>query len=432
MAKRLTAIGVENAKPRAKRVEISDAGCKGLYLVIQPSGSKSWAVRYRFAGKPCKLTLGPALVLERGEAEPGEPAIDGALTLAAARKLAADALYKVKQGIEPATEKRSRIEAARDAATTRAADTVENLATQFVERYAKVKNRSWQQVEAIFRREILPQWKGRTVHEITTEHVEDLIDAIAADRPIMANRTLAALRKFFGWMGGRSKGGRKAVLKARLRTAPCLGVEAPGQERSRDRVLTNDEIKAIWCACDEEGEPFGPFLKALLLTGQRRGELAGMRRNEIDLDRREWSLPGTRTKNKKPHIVPLSHQAIQTIEAVTTMAGGYVFTTTGEGGVRAFSKVKRRIDRRINPVTPWVLHDIRRTVATGMADIGIQPHIVEAVLNHVSGHRAGVAGTYNRAIYASEKAEALQRWADHVEGLVSSKPANLATIGGHR
>jgi integrase len=417
MAKGLTAKQVENIKPRATRVELPDAGCRGLYLVVQPSGARSWAVRYRYGGTPRKLTLAP---------EPGAPP----LTLAAARRMAADALHRVEQGIDPAREKRHKIEAAHAAAATRAADTVEAMAAQFIERYAKVKNRSWRQVEAIFRREVLPGWGGRSVHDISRDDVEDLIDGIAAKHPIAANRCLSALRRFFGWMAGRSKGGRKAEMKSRLRTAPCLGVEAPGVEKSRDRFLTDAEIVQFWHAAEAESEPFGPFLKLLLLTGQRRGEVAGMRRDELDLDKRTWSLPGSRTKNGRPHLVPLSDQVLSIITAVTPIGCDYSFTFTGDVPIATLSDCKRRLDKRMKPATRWCMHDLRRTCATGMADIGVQPHIIEAVLNHASGHKSGVAGTYNRSTYAAEKAEALQRWADHVEALVAGRPAKVVPLRG--
>ena len=140
-----------------------------------------------------------------------------------------------------------------------------------------------------------------------------------------------------------------------------------------------------------------------MLTGQRRGEVAGMRRDEIDLDKALWSMPGTRTKNGRPHVIPLCNQAVAILRGMTQVESDYVFTATADRAITAFVKVKKRLDLRM-PATPaWTLHDIRRTCATGMADIGIQPHIIEAVLNHVSGHRAGVAGVYNRAAYAAKR-----------------------------
>ena len=303
-------------------------------------------------------------------------------------------------------------------------------------------NRTWARTKAYFDNEVLPRWRGKSVHEVTTENVEDLIDAIAEDRPIAANRVLAAVRKWFAWMGGKYKGGKKAALKSRLRTAPCLGIEAPGEEKRRDRVLTGGEIKALWNACGEPsddrsggiGEPFGSFAKILLLTAQRRAEVAGMRWSEIDMDKSVWTIPGERTKNKLPHAVPLSAQASSIIEAVTRIdKSDFVFTTTGDSGLGGFSRAKERIDRKMKATKPWTFHDLRRTASTNIGDIGVQPHIVEAVLNHISGHRAGVAGTYNRAAYAAEKADALQRWADHVEWLVTGRPGGKVTpIGSNR
>jgi Arm DNA-binding domain len=190
-----TAIAVANAKQARDRAgdfirtELPDRGCKGLYLVIQPGGAKSWAVRYRFNGKSRKLTLGPALVLERGETEPGgDPTIDGSLTLAAARILASDALRTVGQGTDPAKQKQQEKADTRMVQAKLAGDTVENLKVQFIERHAKRQNRSWKQTEWIFNKLVLPAWKGRTVHEITKRDVIDLVEGIERDRPILANR----------------------------------------------------------------------------------------------------------------------------------------------------------------------------------------------------------------------------------------------------
>jgi hypothetical protein len=261
MAKGLTAKQVENFKPRATRVELPDAGCRGLYLIIQPSGARSWAVRFRYSGKPRKLTLEP---------EPGAPP----LTLAAARRLAADALHRVEQGADPAEQKK-REKAGTEAVQAKlAADTVENLKVQFIERHAKRQNRSWKQTERIFDQLVLPAWRGRTVHEITKRDIIGLIEGIEQDRPILANRVLAAVRKWFNWLAARD------IVKA----SPCAGVAPPAKEKARDRHLTDGEIRALWAACGKGepdgaggiGEPFGSFVRLLLLTGQRRSEVAGM------------------------------------------------------------------------------------------------------------------------------------------------------------
>jgi integrase len=410
---KLTQLTVENIRPGAARIEVPDSRCSGLYLVIQSSGAKSWAVRYRITGKPRKLTLDPA---------PG----GALLTLAAAHKAAADALAKVAEGIDPAEQKRIRRETGIEAAASRAHDTVERLVDAFIERYCKPRNRSWKATEGYFRREVLPAWRGKSVHEIEREDVEDLVDRIAEDgRPVMANRVLAAVRKFFSWLIGPGR----SSLHSRLKTGnPAAGIEPPAHETRRDRVLTNAEIVSLWKALDAEGGPFAQLVRVMLLTGQRRGEVAGMSRSEVDFDNRLWTMPSVRTKNRLPHVVPLSDQVASILLSMHEIAGSYMFTISGRKPVANFYQPKARLDKRMKPATPWTLHDLRRTCATGLGDIGVQPHIIEAALNHVSGHKRGVAGTYNRSAYAKEKTEALQRWADHVEGLVTSNPAKVVPL----
>jgi integrase len=411
MAKRLTSIGIAGAKPRMvdgkpTRTEIADGGCAGLYLIVQPSGAKSWAARFRIGGVPKKLTLG------------GVPAI----TLAYARALAAAALKKVGQGIDPTVEKRRDKETGEAARAKLAADTVENLAAQFIEKYAKRQNRSWKQAERIFDKLVLPEWKGRTIHDITKRDVIDLVEAIEQDRPVLANRVLAHVRKFFNWL----------VARDAIKVNPCAGVAPPGKEVTRDRVLDESEIKALWLACDDldapgAAVPFGAIAKLLLLTGQRRSEVACMPWSELDIDKRMWSLPGERTKNGKPHNVPLSRQVLAIIETIPHIAGS-PFLFAMRRGFGSYTAAKRRIDERMPPTKHFTFHDLRRTCATGMADIGIAPHIIEACLNHLSGHKAGVAGIYNRSVYGADKADALQRWADHVELIVTGKPAKVIKL----
>jgi integrase len=194
-------------------------------------------------------------------------------------------------------------------------------------------------------------------------------------------------------------------------------------------VLTNSEIGDFWKAAEAVGDSATAILKLLLLSGCRLREVAEMRRDELSDDGVTWNLPGARTKNRKPHVVPLPPLARDILASVKLIEGcPYVFSTTGKSPVQGWSKIKDRLDVAMKPTTPWVLHDLRRTAATGMAELGIAPHIVEAVLNHVSGARAGVAGTYNRAAYAPEKKAALERWGDHVDALVSGRKANVVTL----
>jgi integrase len=402
MAKKLTPISIANVMPQQGRTEIPDGGCAGLYLVVQPSGVKSFAVRYRFHGRPRKLTLGTVRTL----------------SLADARAKAAAALRKLGQDIDPATEKRRDQETSGAAQRKAAVDTIEAQVTLFIERYAKQQNRSWRQAHRILERLVLPEWRGRSIHDITKRNVIELAESIAQDRPVLANRTLSHVRTFFNWL----------VARDALKTNPCTGVVPPGKETRRERVLDDSEIRALWAACNGVGTPFGVIAKLLLLTGQRRSEVACMPWSELDLGKAMWSLPGDRTKNGKPHTVPLSRQVVGIIEAISCVPSApLVFGIQNSFGGQ-YSVAKRRIDERMPPIGHWTLHDLRRTCATGMADIGIPPHIIEAVLNHISGHKAGVAGVYNLAVYATEKADALQRWADHIEQIVTGKPAKVIAL----
>lgn len=232
------------------------------------------------------------------------------------------------------------------------------------------------------------------------------------------------LSKLFGW----------ALQHRKIAANPSVGVYVPAAPKSRERVLTNTEIFWFWRATDKINPLFGAMLKLLLLTGARLREVAGMRRAELNEDGAIWLVPGTRTKNKRDHSVPLSSLTREILDGVRTVSGGpgYVFSTTGLTPISGFSKAKRRLDElmtssaKVNGVEipPWRLHDLRRTCATGMAEsppsgLGIAPHIVEACLNHVSGHKVGVAGIYNKAEYLPEKRVAFARWSAHVAASVN-------------
>lgn len=255
---------------------------------------------------------------------------------------------------------------------------------------------------------------------------------MARGSPTAANHFLAYVRKFFNWCAERDK----------VPLAPTAGVKPPAPPAKRDRALSLQELKEVWTALDamnadrKGGDVFATIVKILILTGQRREEVAGMKWDELkDLDGENpvWELPGDRTKNGMPHIVPLSSQAAALLKNTPRVGRSpFVFTTTGKTHVSGFGKAKERMDAAIaklhkkrgqsKPVPPFVLHDLRRTVSTLMhEDLRIQPHVVEAVLNHISGHRRGVAGTYNRAEYLAEKRAALTAWADFIDRLVATK-----------
>ena len=322
----------------------------------------------------------------------------------------------------------------------RAKSTFAAAARDFIEQYASKKTRRWRETARLLglaypltggeptpiKGGLCERWSDKPIAEIDGHDIHSLVDETRrsgapglerrSDGPTEARARvmLSCLSKMFGWL----------VQHRRVSQNPCKDVHRPEASRARDRVLTDAEIVKFWRATDAERKEFSALLKLLLLTGCRLNEVAGMTRAELSDDGATWNIPGARTKNKRPHVVPLAPLARK---MVGSGSEGFVFTTTGRSPVSGWSKIKRRLDEAMK-IPPWRLHDLRRTAATGMAEIGIAPHIVEAALNHISGAKAGVAGTYNRAAYAAEKRAALERWASHVQGLVSERPANVVKM----
>jgi len=414
MAKALTVKSIEALKADTLRREIPDGGLPGLYLVVQPSGAMSWAVRYRFGGKPRKHTIGAYPVYG----------------LADARKSAGIALRAVAEGRDPGDEKKL-------ARSIHGAEQnqIETILDDFLTRHVDVKNKASSAKESrrIIETEIKPKWKERQVQSITRREIISLLDDIN-DRgaPIMANRVLALLRKFFNW----------AIERDIITASPAVNVKAQGQETTRDRVLADDELRLVWKAAGSLGWPFGTMTQLLLLTGQRREEVAAASRTEFSLkgDQPMWTIPKERAKNGKEHHVPLAPAVVSILEAMPVIDGKkkLLLTTTGETPVSGFSKAKERLDAEMltiakkeaiergdDPeavvVTSWRIHDLRRTAASGMASLSIPVHVVEAVLNHKSGSIKGVAATYNRYSYADEKRRALSAWANMVAGIIGEE-----------
>jgi integrase len=408
VAKVITPLAVKAAKPKQQRYEIPDGGARGLYLVVQPSGTKSWAHRYVFAGERRKDTLGSV----------------HELSLGAARRLVAEARHQLEQGLDPAVQQRAQHAAVVEAAERQETDSVAALSALFIERHAK-KRRTWQQTEDTFRRLILPKWRGRTVHDIRRRDVIQLVEGIAVDRPYMANRTLATLSKFFGW----------CVARDIVEVSPASGIDAPGQEVARDRILSDDELRRLWqAACDPAEGPFGVLVRLLILTGQRRGEVSGMRFREIG-DDRIWRLPPPRTKNGKPHQVPLAPAAWDLIQSQLRLVGSdFVLTVDGKRPIVGFARAKRRLSAKAGITEDWRLHDLRRTCASGLQRLGVRAEVIERCLNHVSGIFRGVSGVYQRDPLIEETTTALERWSDHIEQLVAGKrePAKVVVLPRHK
>lgn len=462
MAKKaFTPVSIEAMKPDPKkRREVPDPALSGLYLVIQPTGAKGWAVRYRFADKPRKLTLGRWPVLG----------------LAEARKAASEALAKVEAGTDPGAEKtRAKVERKEAVAVAKAAEgglLVEKAAKMLADferrgvldfvaeaepeavaalrdaagtpnkvrtllgEYAKrhlFKLRSGAEVKRRLEVEVLPQWGDRDVREITRRDVRDLLDAVADTGHLTkANRLRLHMSGFFAWCVDRE------VIEAN----PVAGVKAPAKEVRRDRVLSEAEIRWFWQACEAVGQPWGPFAKVLLLTGQRRGEVLGMTAGEITGN--EWHLTAARTKNARPHVVQLSEPVRDLLTEVKAKGPARLyFTTTGETPLSGLHKGHARLAAAMEAVAEkehgepvqiprWTWHDLRRTAATRMAKLGTPAEVVEAALNHVSGKVAGVAGVYNHHSYDDEKRAALDAWGRYVLALVEGRPNNVVHLQGAR
>lgn len=406
---KLTAASVDKMQPIERRQEISDSICTGLYLVIQPTGKKGWQVRYRHAGVHRRMSLGAYPVL----------------SLAEARQRARDALAAAAGGRDPAEElrvaKAPRLEDDRDK--------IKTLIALYHKRHLS-KLKSGELVRRELDRFVVAAWGERDIGTISKRDIIDLLDGITdSGRAVTANRIRAYLNKFLNW----------AVERDILPANPALGVKPVAKEASRDRVLTDDEIRWFWQACEAEGFPWGLLGKALLLTGQRLNEVAQITKGEIKGD--TWHLTASRTKNARAHDVPLSNAVRDVLGAVDRLDGpaGYLFTTTGNSPVSGFFKARAQLaaameriaaEERGEPVDipRWTFHDLRRTCATGLARHGIAVRVTEAVLNHVSGSGAGIVGVYQRHDYADEKRQALDAWGAFVTQLNIGSAENVVRL----
>ena len=358
----------------------------GFGIRIRASGARSWIYQYKVAGRTRRLVLGTV----------------DAIKPAKAREIAGDLHAQVRLGGDPSAQKREKIR--------QASNTFGTLTERFLEQYRGARPRTRTEIERYLKKSAAPL-HAMPVDSITLRDVASLLGKIdTAAGAVTANRARAALSSCFAW----------AMREGLASSNPVIGTNTR-QEQPRDRVLSSDELGRVWRAVGND--PFGAIVKLLILTGQRRSEIGDLLWSEVDFANctperpyAEIRLSAARTKNKRPHVIPLAPTARALLDGL--------YGASRPKDERVFSVPrwnlrKDELDKR-SGVADWVLHDIRRSVATGMADIGIQPHIIEAVLNHVSGHKGGVAGIYNRSSYAAEKAAALARWDEHVSALVRS------------
>ena len=379
---KLTKTLIDALPTLSKDVVHWDTGCPGFGVKVTPKGRTVFVVLYRTAGAGSRLrkyTIGPY----------------GRVTLNQARVTAQKVFAARLDGRDPAAEKK-------DSRRRMVADRVDDLLEAFIAQHIS-QNRSAREISRMLRREAGSAWGSRSIHEISKRDVIDVVNAIEQrGAPVAANKALKAIKTFFRWCVGR------AVLDR----SPADGVPLPAKQLTRDRVLSDGELAQVILAARQIGGPYGDIVEVLALTGQRREEVARCTWDEIDLKMRTWRLSSVRTKNAKPHEVHLSDPVIAVLTRAKK-AGKFVFSRSGDISFQDFSSAKREIDE-ISGVTGWRLHDLRRTCVSGMARLGVAPHVADKILNHQTGTISGVAAVYQRHDFLAERREALESWGTHV------------------
>jgi integrase len=410
---RLTDAAALKRKPADTRIEIHDGN--GLYLIIQPSGAKSWAYRYRVAGKSRKMTLGTLLV---GKAQEDADGDLPALSVSEARQRASAAAVRVQRGGDPVFEKRRKI--ARDNNTVNAlldafcADHVAGL-------------RSGDQVERALNKYVRPRIGGKSIYDLKRSDVTSLLNYVKEEHgPVMADRVLAHIRKAFNWQMIRDDEFKSPVVRGMATTKPA--------ERSRRRVLADDEIRDLWAALERFTGPssYPRYVKSLLLAVTRRNESVNMHADEIDGDL--WTIPAERYKNKRDHVIPIT-PALRSL--IGERPQGYVFSTTnGETSLSSLPKWKGELDRTIAeirqaggrpPMKQWQLHDLRRTGRSLMSRAKVESDHAERCMGHVIG---GVRETYDRYEYLEEKRAAFEKLAGLLAVILNPQADNVVALRG--
>jgi integrase len=363
--------------PAAGQEEHSDDLVTGLRLRVGAGGRKAWIVRTRAGGKSLNKTLGAYPILSLGKARDE------------AKKLLVDLATN---------------------GAPRKQRTFGELADHWIENVAKLKNRSWELQKRRLEIHVLPAWKNRKLDTIRRADVRELVEAIEGD--VAPNRALTIIRTLF----------RYAMSRDWIEASPAEAIAKPKSETPRDRVLDMAEVKRAYMAADLLGYPAGGFIQTLFMTGQRRTEVASMRWSDVDLDAATWTIPASASKSGRAHLVPLSPAAVAVLQAAPQL-GDFVWTTDGKSYAQGFVKAKNRLDAYIagrgEGIAPWVLHDIRRTVATNMVRLGVSELVVGRVLNHAV---QGVTGrVYALHSYADEKRHALEAWAADVMRLIAGE-----------
>jgi integrase len=376
---------------------IFDDDVPGLAIRLRASGARSWIFQYRVGAKQYRQSLGSAKVI---------PA-------AVARANAVKLYARVKLGENPQAERQAK--QARKALTFAAA----------VEAYLEAKQPEWRQATAKVTRLYLTGPYFRSLHPMGVGDIRhpDIAARVSAITRNHSSHTASAARRavsgLFKW----------TTEEGWTTANPVVGTRKPTEVAPRDRVLALPELVAIWRACGGDSD-HDRIIRLLILLGSRRQEVGGMRWSEFDFDAGTWTLPKERAKNGREHTITLPPNALEIIRSVPRGDRDRLFGDRSDNGFTLWTQAKRELDRRLgDTVKPWRIHDLRRSTATHMAgEVGIEPHIIEAVLNHYSGHRRGVAGVYNRSSYERAVGAALARWNEHVLALVEGRQSNIITL----
>lgn len=389
--------------PRGKRdIQVFDDALPGFGIRKFASGKAFYFVKYNIGRRQRKMSLGPVV--------PG--------ALAAKRKVADEVLTRARLGQDVAEEKR----AAKAKAALLAANFGKLVPTYLDERKAVLRPAS----HTALTRYLQLYWSRlhpSALEAIQRPDIVFVIDQVATDHgAVAADRARVALGGFFAW----------AIDRGHVHLNPVQNIARRSESEGRSRVLTEAELGEVWRSCLDDD--YGWIVRLLILTGQRKTEIGSLRHTEVVHERRQIELPGERTKNGKPHVLPLSDEALTILAAVPERKGRAFVFGIGKGGFSGWSKAKAELDGRIakarkgagvkEPMPAWVLHDVRRSFVSHVHEREFaQPHVVEAIVNHVSGHRAGVAGVYNKAMYLPERRRALERWGQHVLQLAGKATA---------
>ena len=405
---KLTKTLIDGLQAQAKDTIHWDTEVKGFGVKVTPTSRKVFLAMHRpkgHLGAAKKYTIGTY----------------GEWTVQQARERAREILVESSKGTDLGAKERAE-------KRRMASDRINDLVDQFLEMHAS-QNRTGNETKRILHRDLTPKFGKRSIHALTKHDVISIVESVAKrGSPIMANRTLAAIRKFLNW----------CISRAIIEASPAKGIDAQARERSRDRTLSAHETRDAIASARQMAYPFGSIVELLFMTAQRLGEVADMRWSEIDLDMAVWTIPAARAKNGKAHDVHLSNCAVALLRSLPRFVlpdnseSDLVFTTTGKTPFSGFSKAKSKLDEKMlqamreraiengkNPdevsVAPWRLHDIRRTVTTELSRLGVAIHIADAILNHKSGTISGVKAVYQRNEFTDERRDALNKWCDRID-----------------